>query len=582
MPRGRKRWNVRGDGQCARKFPPSPASSSQRFASLVIALAAMLNSGCSQDSYEQYVQVAMRDGTAIETYVKTPSGEGPWPAILKKGYSIRNEEADRFVQAGYAFVAQGVRDGRDPHGISSRARFFSDDVDGYDTIEWIAEQSWCDGNVAMYGPSYYGATQWLAAANGSPEPPPHLKAIVPSAINPDPWERTYRVHGALNLSMTAISRAFDKSQVSFDAYMFLPLIDMDKAIGGRENALWNEYVSHWKYDEYWAQIGMRNKYQRIKIPVYMYAGWWDYYSAASLDYYNLLRQLGHTSEIRVWIDDSGHAQMPLDETIRWLDWVIKEEDNGLRDQKPIRLFVQGINEQRYYDTWPPSNTEYTRYYLHAPDGARRGKLDKIRPGNETPTRYSYDPRNPVPSIGGNANHGGADQILESGAVLQAGSLDQRPIEGRDDVLVFSTPVLKKDVRIIGPVSLELHAATSARDTDFTAVLIDVRPDGEALNVTEGIKRGRFHNSIWEEPRLLEPNRPYELTINLLPTARVFKKGHRIRLHLSSSRFPLWDRNTNTGNDPSTDAQTVVAEQTIFHDAARPSHLILPIVPWSEN
>ena len=156
--------------------------------------------------------VTMRDGATIRTFVQTPAGTGPWPAVLKKGYGITKAGAERLNLAGYVFVAQGVRSGPDPHGISGNARFFADDVDGYDTIQWIADQPWCDGSVAMFGPSYYGATQWLAAANGDPQPPPQLKAIVPSVINPDFWQRTYRAQGAMNLSMTAISRAFPREK----------------------------------------------------------------------------------------------------------------------------------------------------------------------------------------------------------------------------------------------------------------------------------------------------------------------------------------------------------------------------------
>ncbi len=181
-------------------------------------------------AWEQVVTVSMRDGVTIRTYVRTPAGNGPWPAVFKKGYGITKSGADTFLGAGYAFVAQGVRSGADPHGISGNARFFADDVDGYDTIEWIAKQPWCDGNVAMFGPSYWGATQWLAAANGDPGAPPHLKAIIPSVINPDFWERAYRAHGAMNLSMTAISRAFGGDKTTFENYMHLPFFYLVKEI----------------------------------------------------------------------------------------------------------------------------------------------------------------------------------------------------------------------------------------------------------------------------------------------------------------------------------------------------------------
>jgi len=333
-------------------------------------------------------------------------------------------------------------------------------------------------------------------------------------------------------------------------------------------------------DDYWAYIGMRDKYQRIKIPVYIFAGWWDYYSGASLKYYNLLQELGQTPEVRVWIGNTGHSQMSLTESIRWLDWVIKGKNNGMNELPPIRLFVQGVNEDRYYDQWPPAGVQYTKYYLHSLDGSRIGTLNKQLPGNEMPIKYAYDPRNPVPSIGGNANHRSVNKMLSSGAVLKGGSFDQRPVESRNDVLIFTTPTLEEDVKIIGPVTLNFYAATSARDTDFTAVLIDVRPDGKAMNVTEGNVRGRFRESIWKEPKLLVPGNIYNYTLELLPTARVFCKGHNIRLHLSSSRFPLWDRNTNTGNDPATDTETKVAHQTIYHDALHLSYIVLPITNGS--
>ncbi len=538
-----------------------------------VLLVECVHNACAE---QENVFVRMRDGVTIETYIRTPPGNGPWPVLLKKGYRIETDGEDTITQAGYVYVSQGVRDAPDPHGLSQNPRFFADDVDGYDTIEWIAMQPWCDGNIAMFGGSYYGATQWLAAANGDPGPPPHLKAIIPSVINPDFWERTYRARGAMNLSMTAVSRAFDTDKATYDNYMYLPLIDMDKVDGGRENILWNEYVSHWVFDDYWAHIGMRDKYQRIKIPVYIWAGWWEYYTGSSLKYYNLLQDQGHSLEIRVGVGNKGHSQMSLDESIRWLDWVIKGNDNGTNEQPPVHLFVQGVNEDRYYNQWPPAGVQYTKYYLNSPDGSRFGTLNKQQPGNEIPTKYTYDPRNPVPSIGGNANHRGVNKTLSSGAVLKEGSFDQRPVESRDDVLVFTTPTFGEDVEVIGPVTLNLYAATSARDTDFTAVLIDVQPDGKALNVTEGIIRGRFRESIWEAPKLLIPGYIYNYTLELLPTARVFRKGHKIRLHLSSSRFPLWDRNTNTGNDPATDTETKVAHQTIYHDAVHPSHIVLPI------
>ena len=525
--------------------------------------------------------VVMRDGTRMRTRYQLPNGKGPWPVVFRKTYGESLNAADVFNEAGYAYVAQRSRVGKDPHNLSGDTRFFADDVDGYDTIAWIAKQPWCDGNVAMHGSSYAAATQWLAAGNTDPGPPPALKAIIPSAFNPDPWDRCYRAQGAINLSMTTMSRAFsNRKQATFKNYMHLPLIDMDKAVSGRENTLWNEYVSHWKYDQYWDHIGMRNKYKQIKIPVYLHAGWWDYYSAGTLKYYNLLRAEGHTPEIRVYIDSKGHKGLHHTEVIRWLDYVIRGRKTGIERHPPVRITVQGEREDRFFHQWPPKETTFLNYYLHSPAGERIGTLNTTKPGEEKPSRYDYDPRNPVPSIGGNANHRGVNVTLSSGAVLREGSHDQRPVENRADVLVFSTPPLEEDMQIIGPVSLKLYATSSARDTDFTAVLIDVGTDGKARNVTEGIVRARFRESIWKEPKLITPGKNYEYNLELLPTARMFRKGSQIRLHVSSSRFPLWDRNTNTGNNPATDTETRVAHQTIHHDMRYPSHLVLPVLPLS--
>ncbi len=553
-----------------------------RFVSLILVVC-FASGGLSLAGEKRLEFVVMRDGTRMRTCYQLPDGKGPWPVVFRKTYGESLNAAKVFNEARYAYVAQRSRVEKDPHHLSGNTRLFADDVDGYDTIEWIAKQPWCDGTVAMHGSSYAGATQWLAAGNSDPGPPPALKAIIPSAFNPDPWDRCYRAQGAINLSMATMSRAFsNRKQATFKNYMHLPLIEMDQAVSGRKNTLWNEYVSHGKYDKYWDHIGMRNKYKKIKIPVYLHAGWWDYYSGGALKYYNLLRAEGHTPEIRVLIDNGGHSGMHHTRVIRWLDWVVRGKRNGIEKEPPVQIFLQGINKDRQFHQWPPRGTSFVNYYLHSPEGERTGTLNTTKPGEEKPTPYNYDPRDPVPSIGGNANHRGVNATLSSGAVLREGSHDQRPVENRPDVLVFSTSPLAEDVQVIGPVSLKLYAASSARDTDFTAVLIDVGPDGMARNVTEGIVRARFRESIWMEPKLITPGKIYEYNLKLLPTARVFRRGHQIRLHLSSSRFPLWDRNTNTGNNPATDTETKVAHQTVHHDATYPTHLVLPVLPLSEN
>ncbi|MHC4852943.1 MAG: CocE/NonD family hydrolase, partial [Planctomycetota bacterium] len=357
--------------------------------------------------------------------------------------------------------------------------------------------------------------------------------------------------------------------------------------------LWKDYIRHSTYDEYWQAIGMRSdgadgKYRKVTIPVYLMGGWYDYYPGTAFAGFQRLREAGATDEIRIVINPSDHLNRVVGDrrfgraarkdeialAVRWLDHVLKGIDNGIQDEPPIRIFVMGVNKWRGEREWPLARTKFTKYYFRSQDGARTGVLDTTPPGDEPPTQYTYDPEDPVPTLGG--NHSFSDlNIID---LIRAGAVDQRPNESRSDVLVFSTEPLTEDTEVTGPVSVTLYAASTARDTDFTAKLIDVHPDGTAYNLTEGILRARFRESIWEPPRLLEPGKVYEYCLELLPTSNVFKKGHRIRVHLTSSNFPLWDRNPNTGNPQGLDAELRTAQQTIHHDSKRPSHILLPIIP----
>ena len=243
-------------------------------------------------------------------------------------------------------------------------------------------------------------------------------------------------------------------------------------------------------------------------------------------------------------------------------------------EPPIKIFVMGINQWRFENEWPPARTRFTKFYFRSSDGSRVGQLSTTRPGEEPPTGYLYDPEDPVPTRGGNHSYS-RDDIPD---IILDGVMDQRPIEDREDVFVFSTDSLPEDTEVTGPISVKLYASSSAKDTDFVARLIDVLPDGTALNVTEGIIRARYRESVWGMPRLLEPDKVYEYTLELLPTGIVFKKGHQIRVHVTSSGFPLWDRNLNTRNAIGLDSEMVAARQTIYHDSNYPSHIVLPIIP----
>jgi putative CocE/NonD family hydrolase len=523
------------------------------------------------------VAVPMRDGVELPTRIWKP-GNGSYPVVLSRGYGIGGlgeAVAKRFIEAGYAYVGQQCRG----KGGAEGDRFLPDDKDGYDCVEWIAAQPWCDGNVAMWGGSYYGMTCWRAAV----AQPPSLKAIIPGFMDPDVWKAGYRSDGAIHLKMTTqTERAIPGGkQYSLDEWrrmlMFLPLVDMDREFLGHEDPLWNDYISHSSYDAYWKQFAMREGegYARVRIPVYLMAGFRDYYAGVTFDAYRALRQVGATPEIRVKVDDIGHSGAPdINETVRWLDYVLKGKDNGMAAEPKVRVQVRN-GGRRAGDDWPIPGTAFTPLYLSSKDGGRVGELVEQAPGDEPPTKYIYDPTDPCPTLGANGSHFPVPGLIEVGPV------DQRPNEARQDMLVYTTPPLERAAEVVGPVEAVLHAASSARDTDFTVKLIDVQPDSTALNVTEGIMRTRFRESIWEQPQLIEPGRVYEYRVELLPVAIVFGKGHRIRIHVSSSNWPLWDRNQNTGNPIGMDAEVRTAKQTIYHDAERPSQIVLPLVPTAE-
>ncbi len=555
----------------------------------------------SGNSAPQEVMVPMRDGVRLHTRIWLPDSGGPHPVVLTRGYAPGHDgDAKRFTAAGYAYVGQSTRGHAKSEGADGVARRFFDDADdGYDALTWISEQAWCNGKIAMYGRSYWAATQWLVAPTGHP----NLKAIIPQCVTPDFWQHGYWSNGALTLAMAADGRAYDNADRNEIAklgwtnyFRHLPVNTLDDLMDGASTpgarSLWKDYVSHASFDEYWRPICMRSdggdgKHAKIRIPVYLMAGWYDYYPGAAFKSFRLLRELSATSEIRIVVNPSDHLNRVVgkrefgrkaakDEValaIRWLDHVLGGSKNGIDKEPPIRIFVMGTNTWRAESEWPLARTQFTDYYFNSPDGTRHGGLSTEPPGDEAPSTYAYDPADPMPTLGG--NHSCLEADIPG---MAAGAVDQRPNEERDDVLVFTSDVLARDVEVTGPVTVKLFAASTAPDTDFTARLIDVQPNGVAYNLTEGILRARFRKSVWDDPEPLEPGQIYEFEIELLPTSNVFKKGHRIRVHISSSSFPLWDRNPNTGAAHGTETRLATATQTIYHDRERPSRIVLPVIP----
>ena len=531
------------------------------------------------------IMMPMPDGVRLHTKIWKP-GDGAYPVVFTRAYWPGfGRDNERFTDAGYVYVGQSTRGHAQSEGVMNR--FFDDARDGYDALTWIAAQPWCNGDIAMYGKSYWAATQWLVA----PQQHPNLRAIVPQNVNADFWERGYRDHGAIQIAHTA-RRIYDSGgQDRIEAfgwlnwYRHLPLIDLDTVAGTPENRMWREYVSHSTYDEYWQAISIGDRYDRIRIPTYLMCGWYDNYPGATLRSYGELRAVGATDEVRVVINPSDHLNRVVGDrdfgrdagkdevglAIRWLDHVVKGIDTGLDDEPPVRIFVMGVNEWRHEAEWPLARTRYTDYYL-APHAEGGGSLSTQPPDDASTVTYAYDPDDPTPTLGG--NHSSPDIP----GILRVGAVDQRPNAARDDVLVYSTPPLDEDTEVTGPVAVHLYAGSTARDTDFFARLIDVYPDGTAYNLTDGLVRARFRESIWGEPSLIEPGQVYEYLIEMQPTSNVFLRGHCIRLHITSSNFPLIDRNTNVGGEIGFEDHVLVAEQTVYHGGAYASRVVLPVIP----
>ncbi len=546
------------------------------------------------------VMASMRDGVKLSCDIYLPDEPGPFPTILfRTPYDNSTQRCVDwglfYARRGYAFVAQDCRGRYDSEGIFYA--WHDEAKDGYDAEEWIGRQPWCNGKIGTVGGSYGGLTQWLPAPLRSQ----YLKAMVPSVTPSDFWREDNYFGGAfalgLNLhwSLRTSSRSMQNAEV-YDwsqAYRALPLIEADRQ-AGRNVEFYQDWIKHPNYDEYWREISNHDKYSEIDVPVLNLAGWFDAYHGAAFINFNGMVNSGHTPETRgsqklligPWPHNlsrntkTGQMDFGSDSLVdlqalelRWFDYWLKGIDNGIMDEPPIRLFVMGDNVWRDEHEWPLARTQFTKYYLHSRGGAGRlrsdGTLSQEMPqGEEAVDRYLYDPENPVPTVGG--NHSMTPEVIS------VGPWDQRAIAGREDILVYTSPVLEEPIEVTGPVIAKLYAESSAPDTDFTARLIDVYPDGRAMNLCEGVIRTRFRESI-EHPVLMTPGNVYEFSIDMEVTSNVFKAGHRIRLDISSSNFPRLDRNLNTGHALGIDAEMQVAEQGIHHSQQYPSHLILPII-----
>ena len=497
----------------------------------------------------------MSDGTKLDVELYIP-GKGRYPAVLSFGHPwwmAANGKTEKFMKAGYAVVTT------EPRGL----QFHHDLEDGYDLIEWISKQAWCNGEVAMFGISRSAASQWGAAASEHPA----LKAIFPTSNGPEPWRRQYRDHGAIQLAHTMNGRAVEGNSKAPE-WDYLPILDMGKHFPGGDNEAWENYVTHSEYDSYWQEIDLHGKYSKINCAVYQSTGWWDNYPTEDLDAWVELEKVGKIKFNHIRINNNAHYgdNKEADEAIRFFNYIIKGEDDGISKEPPVKLYVQVEEKWRGFHNWPPESAVEHRYYFHDSE-----ELNLETPGSdEPPSTYTYDPKNPAPTIG--------TQTSAAKPEIKDCQTDIKEVYDREDVVKFATSELKEDVDVIGPVKVKLYAASDARDTDFIGRLVDIHPDGKVMDVADGIIRARFRKSIWDAPELITPGEILEYNINLEGTAYRFKAGHKIGIIITSSSFPFWDRNPNTGGDIATETKSQIANQTIYHDEKHPSQIILSVVP----
>jgi predicted acyl esterase len=540
--------------------------------------------------------VEMRDGISLATDVYLPDGPGPFPTVMIRlpygktvDYCGIPDVAEHWNRKGYAFVGQDCRGTYGSGGVFDPAHPISEAEDGHDTVAWVAEQPWSSGRVALTGESYYAVTSYAAASI----PHPALACIAPGDFPVDRYDGTYR-NGCLRLAAEALWAIWWTDPLGFPIpgeplpgvdVWHLPTLDMARA-AGKPNHYFDEIVGFClPGSRYWTARCRRDAHDAIEIPILSFCGWYDNYLGQQVRDWQRYRSRRPGRRDFLMIGPWSHEGPPgpaervglvpvvEDGTHRWdrmqayFDRYLMGIENGFEDEPLVSYFVIGADEWRRADGWPPPGPEPQAWYLHG-DGSSPagGTLDRDAPAQEPPDRYDYDPADPVAwAVGTNPWTFG----------LNLG--DRRAIEARPDVLVYTSEPLSEPVELIGEISARLHVATDAVDTDFTVGLVDVFPDGSSNLIQDGILR----MSLREPERgrqLLEPGRVYAVEIDVWAIAYRVPAGHRLRVEISSSEFDRYDRNLNTAELPGRGSEMVVARQTVFHDADRPSHVRIPVRP----
>ena len=574
---------------------------------------------------ERNVAVPMRDGVLLRADVYRPETNQPVPAIVARlpynkdalNMMIHAIQPVRAAEAGFAVVYQDTR-GR----YASEGEFYPfrhETQDGYDTVEWVAAQPWCSGAVGMTGASYFGATQWLTAI----AQPPHLKAIFPVVTTSEYYESWTYQGGAFQLGFTLLwtlqalaadtsmrqaaageadpeewVRLITGADALDDLYQYLPLSRLPLLKESKAADYYFDWIAHANDDEYWQSIAVNRHYDKVRVPAWNVGGWYDLFLHGTIENFVRMRKEGG-SEVarqgqRLLIGPWAHGNLTnfypehnfgimsdsaiVDFTALQLEFFghyLRGDHNGIEKSPPVRIFVMGENRWRDENEWPLARIRYERWYLHGDGqgGSSGGALSPESPADEPADTYLYDPRNPTPTVGGPTFLPGLHVAANSGP------RDQREGEARPDVLVYTSAPLERPVEVTGPLTAILYASTSAYDTDWVVRLCDVYPDGASRILAEGILRASYRDGYGQR-KPVAPNQVVEYRINLVATSNLFQPGHRIRVDICSASFPRFDRNAGTGNPPGVDklADLWPALQTVHHDAERPSHIVLPIIP----
>ena len=553
----------------------------------------------------------MRDGVELMIDIFRPQTEGRFPAILQHtpyGKGGGATRAKKFAARGYVVINSDAR-GRFNSGGTWDPFTPKHKADGHDLVEWIAQQEWCTGKVGMYGLSYMGWTQWWTATQA----PPSLRAIVPEVAPPDhflncPYQNGIFVCWMMDWAGSTSGRnphragpgGYGGFAVNREQAYQLPYRDFDKTRNYLPNDWWRKWIlQNTAADEYWRGIAYQTPkdYARVRVPSLAITGWFDANFPGSPMNYRGVKAHGATAlarqprlvigpwqhiinrhRVAAGVDFGEAAIIDWDGyVLKWFDHHLKGVKNGVMQDPPVHVFVMGRNEWRPAADWPLPETQFTRYYLHSQGNANstsgNGSLTTRHPAKEPADHYTYDPDDPTPSPPYGNGH-------------IDGPRDISPSASRDDVLVYDTPPLTADTELIGPIEAVLFAATSAHDTDWMIRLSDVHPDGKAMFLAEGVTRARHRDpeihGAFNPNRLskIKPGRPYEYRIKFWrPTGNLFRRGHRIRIEISSSYFPYYLRNPNSDQDNiGLVKHFTTARQTIYHDRKRPSYVVLPVIP----